>query len=52
MMQDGRWMVRYNEVIDFIEAYYRNSLKNAPQEKLMVHFLKRGRKTDECLRVA
>ena len=28
----------------FIEANHRNPSKYAPEEKLMVHFLKRGRK--------
>lgn len=44
MKQDERWMIRYNEVIDFIEANHRNPSKYAPEEKLMVHFLKCGRK--------
>lgn len=37
-------MVRYQEVKDFIEANHRNPSKYKPEEKLMVHFLKRGRK--------
>ena len=44
MTQDERWMVRYQEVKDFIEANHRNPSKYKPEEKLMVHFLKRGRK--------
>lgn len=44
MTQDERWMVRYNEVKTFIEENHRNPSKYAPEEKLMVHFLKRGRK--------
>lgn len=44
MMQDERWMVRYNEVKGFIETSHRNPSKYVPEEKLMVHFLKRGRK--------
>ena len=44
MTQDDRWMVRYQEVKDFIEANHRNPSKYKPEEKLMVHFLKRGRK--------
>ena len=36
MTQDERWQSRYDEVKAFIEANHR--------EKLMVHFLKRGRK--------
>lgn len=44
MTQDERWMVRYNEVKYFIETNHRNPSKYYDEEKLMVHFLKRGRK--------
>ena len=44
MTQEERWILRYNEVVDFIEANHRNPSKYNPEEKLMVHFLKRGRK--------
>lgn len=44
MTQDERWMVRYNEVKTFIETNHRNPSKYNPEEKLMAHFLKRGRK--------
>lgn len=44
MTQDERWMTRYKEVVSFIEANHRNPSKYAPEEKLMIHFLKRGRK--------
>lgn len=44
MDQETRWMTRYNEVKDFIEANHRNPSKYYPEEKLMVHLLKRGRK--------
>lgn len=37
-------MTRYNEVVSFIETNHRNPSKYVPEEKLMVHFLKRGRK--------
>lgn len=37
-------MIRYNEVRDFIEKNHRNPSKYYDEEKLMVHFLKRGRK--------
>ena len=37
-------MARYQEVKDFIEANHRNPSKYKAEEKLMVHFLKRGRK--------
>ena len=44
MTQDERWNVRYNEVKTFIEEHHRNPSKYYPEEKLMVHFLKRNRK--------
>lgn len=44
MTQEERWMTRYNEVKTFIETNHRNPSKYYPEEKLMVHFLKRGRK--------
>ncbi len=44
MTQDERWMIRYNEVMTFIETNHRNPSKYYPEERLMVHFLKRGRK--------
>lgn len=44
MTQDERWMARYNEVKSFIETNHRNPSKYYDDEKLMVHFLKRGRK--------
>ena len=42
MTQDERWLARYNEVKAFIEQNHRNPSKYYPEEKLMVHFLKRG----------
>lgn len=44
MTQDERWLSRYHEVKTFIETNHRNPSKYNPEEKLMVHFLKRGRK--------
>lgn len=44
MTQDERWLARYNEVRNFIEKNHRNPSKYYDEEKLMVHFLKRGRK--------
>lgn len=44
MTQEERWLARYNEVKSFIEKNHRNPSKYYPEEKLMVHFLKRGRK--------
>lgn len=44
MTQDEKWLARYKEVVCFIETNQRNPSKYVPEEKLMVHFLKRGRK--------
>lgn len=44
MTQDERWQNRYQEVMDFIVTNKRNPSKYVPEEKLLVHFLKRGRK--------
>lgn len=44
MTQEERWLARYNEVKTFIEKNHRNPSKYYPEEKLMVHFLKRNRK--------
>ena len=37
-------MTRYKEVVGFIETNHRKPSKYALEEKLLVHFLKRGRK--------
>jgi len=44
MTQEERWKVRYQEVKSFIETNHRNPSKYVAEERLMVHFLKRGRK--------
>ncbi len=44
MTQEERWLTRYNDVKEFIEANKRNPSKYVAEERLMVHFLKRGRK--------
>ena len=44
MTQQERWMVRYNEVSEFISSNHRNPSKYADEEQSMLHFLKRGRK--------
>ena len=44
MTQEERWSLRYNDVKNFIETNHRNPSKYYPEERLMVHFLKRGRK--------
>ncbi len=44
MTQNERWLKRYEEVVGFIQTNKRNPSKYVAEEKLMVHFLKRGRK--------
>lgn len=44
MTQDERWMIRYNEVVDFINANKRNPSKYVAEERNMVNFLKHTRK--------
>lgn len=44
MPQDERWLACYNGVKNFIETNQSNPSKYYPKEKLMAHFLKRGRK--------
>ena len=44
MDQETSWLTRYNEVKTFIDTYHRNPSRYRDEEKLMVHFLKRGRK--------
>ena len=44
MTQDERWIMRYNVVKSFIEVNHRNPSKYVPEERLMVHFMMRGRK--------
>lgn len=42
MTQDERWIVKYKEVVDFIEGNHRTPSKYYNEEKLMVHLLKRN----------
>lgn len=44
MTQEERWNARYKEVRNFIETNKRNPSKYVAEERLMVHFLKCGRK--------
>ena len=44
MTQDERWMVRYNEVMDFIEKNHRKPSKYYLEEKLMFHFIHHNKK--------
>ena len=45
MTQEERWMVKYNEVIDFIETNHRNPSKHRIEEHDMLNWVKANRKT-------
>ena len=42
MTQDGRWKLKYNEVMSFMEKEYRKLSKYYPKEKLMFHFIRKS----------
>ena len=44
MTQDERWLTRYKEVVDFIEANHRNPSKHRIEEHDMLNWLKANRK--------
>ena len=44
MTQEERWMVRYSEVMDFMEKNHRKPSKYYPEEKLMFHFIHHNKK--------
>ena len=44
MTQDERWIVRYDEVVDFIDANKRNPSKHRIEEHDMLNWLKANRK--------
>ena len=44
MTQDERWNLRYQEVIDFIEANHRNPSKHRIEEHNMLNWVKQQRK--------
>lgn len=44
MTQDERWMVRFNEVIDFIQSNHRNPSRHRIEEHDMLNWLKANRK--------
>jgi len=44
MTQDERWMVRYQEVVDFIESNHRNPSKHRIEEHDMLNWVKANRK--------
>lgn len=47
MTQQERWMVRYNEVSEFISSNHRNPSKYADEERRMLHFFEERKKNDE-----
>jgi hypothetical protein len=44
MIQDERWLTRYNEVISFIETNHRNPSRHRIEEHDMLNWLKANRK--------
>ena len=44
MTQDERWIIRYNEVISFIETNHRNPSRHRIEEHDMLNWLKANRK--------
>ena len=44
MTQGERWMIRYKEVIAFMEREHRKPSKYYPEEKLMFHFIHHNKK--------
>ena len=44
MMQDERWLTRYNEVKSFIEENHRNPSKHRIEEHDMLNWVKANRK--------
>lgn len=44
MTQDERWMARYNEVVEFINASKRNPSKYRIEEHDMLNWVKHNRK--------
>ena len=48
MMQEERWMVKYKEVVDFIQTNHRNPSRHCIEEHDMLNWLKATRnKKDE-----
>ena len=44
MTQDERWIVKYNEVVEFIETNHRNPSRHRIEEHDMLNWLKATRK--------
>ncbi len=44
MMQDERWITKYNEVVEFINTNHRNPSRHRIEEHDMLNWLKSNRK--------
>lgn len=44
MTQDEKWIAKYNEVVEFIQANHRNPSKHRIEEHDMLNWLKQQRK--------
>ena len=44
MTQDERWIIKYNEVVEFIETNHRNPSRHRIKEHDMLNWLKANRK--------
>lgn len=44
MTRDERWLVKYNEVIEFVETTHRNPSRHRLEEHNMLNWLKATRK--------
>ena len=44
MTQDERWLAKYNEVMDFMEANHRNPSRHRIEEHDMLNWVKQQRK--------
>ena len=44
MTQEERWLVKYNEVVEFIETNHRNPSRHRIEEHDMLNWLKANRK--------
>jgi hypothetical protein len=44
MMQDERWLAKYNEVVEFIESNHRNPSRHRIEEHDMLNWVKANRK--------
>lgn len=44
MMQDERWLLKYNEVVEFINTNHRNPSRHRIEEHDMLNWLKANRK--------